>query len=362
LTAAKKLLALTLPAVLFTLLIVEVAVRYSGWFAGVPVHINNLGLRDTRDYQLAKGPTTFRILVLGDSVTFGHGSVYEHTYPYLLEQRLEAWRPEIDWQVWNAGVPGYNSAQELGYLRRVGAAFQPDLVIVGFYPNDIIANGIVAEPTRADRAVASAKNWMKQRFYSYDLYRRVYLELSWRASRSKPAKTMLENLGTEAAMLADVGTVQNEPQQQLTDIRPVSADTRMGVHCRGEGLAADEVRAFESDPSAEQWRAAIQAFQEFHRRGEYHVVFFINTAPEICAADDLFFDGGSRAWNEFFVTELARDVPAVSTYDAFMNYRPSQVPEAKGHALGNANRVKADVLFDFLVSAVLPAVPTRSAE
>src|SRR5437016_14604352 len=51
----------------------RLAPNYSGWFAGVPVHINALGLRDERDYDLAKHPNTFRILVLSDSVTFGHG-------------------------------------------------------------------------------------------------------------------------------------------------------------------------------------------------------------------------------------------------------------------------------------------------
>ena len=59
----------------------RLAPNYDGWFAGVPVHINGLGFRDARDYALEKGPNTFRILVLGDSVTFGHGSVDEHTYP-----------------------------------------------------------------------------------------------------------------------------------------------------------------------------------------------------------------------------------------------------------------------------------------
>ena len=65
------------------------AANYDGWFAGVPVHINNLGFRDSRDYSLTKSPKTFRIIFLGDSVTFGHGSVYEHSYPYLLEQKLK---------------------------------------------------------------------------------------------------------------------------------------------------------------------------------------------------------------------------------------------------------------------------------
>jgi hypothetical protein len=46
--------------------------RLRRWFAGVPVHINSLELRDPRDYDLKKRSNTFRILVLGDSVTFGH--------------------------------------------------------------------------------------------------------------------------------------------------------------------------------------------------------------------------------------------------------------------------------------------------
>ena len=115
---------------------------YDGWFAGVPVHTNSLGFRATRDYDLRKSPNTFRILVLGDSVTFGHGAV--HDYPSLLEAMLKQWKPDTDWQVWNLGVPGYNTSQELAQLRELGPAYQPDLVIVGFFINDIIGN----EPRR----------------------------------------------------------------------------------------------------------------------------------------------------------------------------------------------------------------------
>ena len=94
----------------------RLAAGYDGWFAGVPVHIDTLELRDPREYSLRKGPDTFRILVLGDSVTFGHGAPYEQTYPRLFEDRLKAWRPDVDWQVWNAAVPGYNTSQELSLI------------------------------------------------------------------------------------------------------------------------------------------------------------------------------------------------------------------------------------------------------
>src|SRR5262245_17512129 len=102
---------------------------YRGWFAGVPVEVTALGFRDSRQYALEKSPGTFRILVLGDSVTFGHGATYETTYPYLVEQRLRTWRPDVNWQVWNLGVPGYNTRQELSYLQEVGPAYKPDLVV-----------------------------------------------------------------------------------------------------------------------------------------------------------------------------------------------------------------------------------------
>src|SRR5438105_140414 len=59
----------------------KLAANYDGWFAGVPARTNALGFRDNREYSLEKPAGTFRIIVLGDSVTFGHGSVYEHTYP-----------------------------------------------------------------------------------------------------------------------------------------------------------------------------------------------------------------------------------------------------------------------------------------
>src|SRR5206468_9067960 len=131
----------------------RLAAGYDGWFAGVPVHVNSLELRDPREYELAKRANTFRILVLGDSVTFGHGSVYEHTYPYLLEQRLHQWQPNVDWQVWNAAVPGYNTSQELAQLIEVGDRFKPDLVVVGFYGNDLSDNRPLRNAGRWERAV-----------------------------------------------------------------------------------------------------------------------------------------------------------------------------------------------------------------
>jgi hypothetical protein len=43
----------------------------------------------------------------------------------------------------------------------------------------------------------------------------------------------------------------------------------------------------------------------------------------------------------------------VSAFDAFMRTKPSQMPGAGGHSLGNANALKAEVLFEFLTDHVI---------
>ena len=68
----------------------------------------------------------------------------------------------------------------------------------------------------------------------------------------------------------------------------------------------------------------------------------------------MFYDGGSSDIDAFYLRMLGDGTPAVSCYDAFLHMRPSQMPNARAHAIGNANVVKADVLFEYLRRRVLP--------
>lgn len=106
------------------------------------IRTNALGLRADREYG-PKGPKTFRILFLGDSFTMGVGVEHDETYGQMLAQRLmERVRSSSHtYEVINAGVPGYNTQQALTYLRELGLALEPDLVVLGFYiGNDIAEN------------------------------------------------------------------------------------------------------------------------------------------------------------------------------------------------------------------------------
>jgi hypothetical protein len=101
-----------------------------GW-----IEINSLGYRD-RERSLARTDDTFRIMVLGDSMTEAAQVDWEDSYCAHLERRLNDEGRRVE--VLNCGVVGYSPLQELLLLQREGRRFQPDLVMVGlFLDNDV---------------------------------------------------------------------------------------------------------------------------------------------------------------------------------------------------------------------------------
>jgi hypothetical protein len=339
---------------------------YRGWFAGVPVEVNTLGFRDNREYSLDKGPTTFRILVLGDSVTFGHGARYETTYPYLVEQRLRAWRPDVDWQVWNLGVPGYNTRQELEYLQAVGPSYQPDLVVVGFYPNDLMGDNMPPSgPPWLRRAASAGMRLMQRHLYSFEFYKRVFLTARYRLLTSDSDRQRLENLSDERTLLEQPSGEDDAGQrlsaadyfddEQVRDFTCIGAPRFDPSHI---GELLPKLRA--ATPDVRPWLDAVHALQRLNRDGAYRVMFFINMAPEVCGGQDRFYNAGSLADDNAYLEVLGQGTPAVSSARAFLHRRPSQMPGASAHSFGNSNQVKADVLFEFLRAKILPTVLPRT--
>lgn len=334
----------------------RLAANYDGWFAGVPAHTNGLGFRDTREYALAKSPGTFRILVLGDSVTFGHGALYETSYPYLLEQRLREWRPEVKWEVWNLGIPGYNTAQELAYLNEVGARYAPDLVVVGLFPNDFTGFEPKPQPGILDRAASGVMRTMQRAAYSTELYKRIYLTLRFKLTESKENQQRLSHLAEEDALLGRPNA-DGASEQRLGGAERLSEDAVRSFECRDIGPAGPPALANDlrrHAPDLQRWFDAVEGFRALQRAGTYRIVFFVNMAPEICVEPDRFYDHGSGADSAALLEVVGDGIPAVSSWPEFLYYRPSQMPAAAGHSLGNANLVKAQTLLTFLRERVLP--------
>jgi hypothetical protein len=99
------------------------------------ITINSGGFRD-KEYSLEKDKDTYRIVFIGDSVTFAKGFKSEDSQPKLLEAKLNALCPTKKFEVLNMGVEGYNSIQELEMLKTKGLKYHPDLVIVHYCFND----------------------------------------------------------------------------------------------------------------------------------------------------------------------------------------------------------------------------------
>ena len=118
----------------------------SAFLMGVPVSINSHGLRD-REYPIEKGPDVYRIVMLGDSTTFGWGVPLEQTVAKILESRLNASGGHAPrrFEALNAGVGNYGTVQEFNHYLTYDRAFHPDLVILEYFIND-------PEPVPKERA------------------------------------------------------------------------------------------------------------------------------------------------------------------------------------------------------------------
>jgi lysophospholipase L1-like esterase len=80
----------------------------------------------------------FRIVVVGDSFTFGSAVDDAETFPAQLERDLRREFGTDRIRVINLGVPGYQIRQERATLRRRVPHFEPDLVLLNLYVNDPI--------------------------------------------------------------------------------------------------------------------------------------------------------------------------------------------------------------------------------
>ena len=161
---------------------------FRGYSEGTEVAISSQGLRD-REYDAAHPPNTTRIVVLGDSVTFGPGVLAEETFSKQLEHRLNGLGDGRRYEVINTGVIGYNTIQERARLERVGLQFQPDVVVLTFVVNDLLDTfSIFDHQYEPGGALAPLKKWLRRNSRLYRFYQNVSwrLDSEWRRDPNRP--------------------------------------------------------------------------------------------------------------------------------------------------------------------------------
>ncbi|HEV2802072.1 MAG TPA: SGNH/GDSL hydrolase family protein [Pyrinomonadaceae bacterium] len=163
-------LALLLVAVLFALLVAEIALRLvgytypvfytsdtvrgyalqpglSGWYrkeGEAYIRINSEGLRD-REHTKQKPANTLRVALLGDSYSEALQVSLEDTFWIILEERLQncpAFNEGKRVEVINFGVSGYGTAQELLTLREKVWDYAPDVVLLAMTTNNDITDNL----------------------------------------------------------------------------------------------------------------------------------------------------------------------------------------------------------------------------
>lgn len=242
------------------------------------------------------------------------------------------------------------AAAALAQLLGVGLAYKPDLVIIGFFENDIDGNIAVAPASRRAVSASRAASWVSRHVYSLQWYRRTYPTLRWQASRSGEYKTRLETLAANEALTARSGEVQRRSQQQLTPVDRLSDEQVPEFVCDGgERPSANVIADIQRNPGWPSWVRAVRDLQALHRSGTYRILFFVNIAAPGCPHGDRVYDGGSSVVNPFYLDALgAGGTPAISSYDTYLHRRPSRMPLASSHSIGNSNTAKAETLFAYL--------------
>lgn len=166
-------------------------------YGDVLVTYNEQGLRDRP--ILPKSEGEFRILALGDSVTFGWGVQQDKIFASRLEQLLPG-RLQRPVRVINSGVGGYNTVQEVTYFKREGITLQPDLVLLTYIGNDIEENRGPFNPWAGPTSIKDLVMKMLGKFWSYRLVQHTYRYAVLRQVKAQSSNPLQDGEGWRQSM------------------------------------------------------------------------------------------------------------------------------------------------------------------
>jgi lysophospholipase L1-like esterase len=267
--------------------------------------LNNHGHRGP-DFDVPKPDGIYRIVVLGDSFTFGEGVRLEHIFTTRLNERLRA-RVSDSIEVVNAGTGAWSTDSEIRYLKARALAWEPDLVLLIFVPND--ANYVANLDLWDDfRAVYEPPQWLRRSYVLSFIYSRIAREIEGRRYIDKLAKQ------------AVAGGRYKDKKWQVT----------LDAISEGNRLAKSRGSKF-----------AIAMFPFMYQLNENYPLREIHARVEGRA------DEQGIPYLDLFSAFEGRD------YADLWVHGSDQHPNEKGHAIA------ADAIADFLVDAKLLAAEQR---
>lgn len=302
--------------------------------------IDSLGFRD-REYNITKPAGVFRILMLGDSYTEGHGVRSEDSFSKQLEAMLNAGnKSAVRYEVVDTGVSSYSPILEYLVLKYKGLALQPDIVILNYDwsdPNDdylysrlATFNGsdVIAVKPAAEKPKSFFSNmraFMSRHSYVYQFFA---VRFASATSEIVPGAVGPDRLIFLRDNLtdSDYSSLFNNSVPYILKIRQLSQQNNASflIH----------VYPYASQVSTEAWKGG---------RGKF---FF---------RDDLIYP--VKPFDVMGQFGVENNIAVVSSYSYFKNAPdPSKLYfNYDGHFTPEGNKLAASALYDFLEnSAILP--------
>lgn len=172
---------------------------------------NAHGLRD-RD-RGPKAPGIRRVLVMGDSYTWGYAVAEEEAYPQVAERLLAA-AGRRDVEVINGGIPDYNSRQEQRLLAQLAPIYDPDAVFLAYVVND--AEPSTAMPVPPEETYRHVRSWFLAEWADH-LNRHVFRRALLPTSKDSPGNSYLDGFEARSAKWRD-------SREAIREMRDLSAE------------------------------------------------------------------------------------------------------------------------------------------
>lgn len=337
--------------------------KHTGEF-DIEIRTNAFGLRDDPMETRAKAPNAFRAVALGDSFTLG----WSVDRPDLFVDILERWWRAEDRRadVINGGNEGWSTDQQVAWFLSEGLQYQPDLVLVFAYENDLFWCAETQYPPNIDKPRFEPDGTLEARTL-VDHAGETWTD-EWALSRlllgPRPAKGRFsfQPEGARRPISKEWGAVMREQPDFMreAEARTLGALRALARACGEIGARAvvvpipshsfvDEAyRAKHSQRalqglSLEAWSPEVPV-ETFQRLAKEAGIDAIDVRPALLAAaqagEKLYFQ---RDWhftprgNEVFAAALKTEIDAREYFP--VGHRPlsaplAQMPPAPPHAVG----------------------------
>lgn len=298
---------------------------------GTHIKINSYGFRD-KEYDLAREEGTFRIIVLGDSITFGINIPFESIYTEQLEDLFATEKKNVE--VLNLSLQGYNTLSEVSTLEEIGLQFRPDMVIVGYCINDIEPSSNLADVIKIEKYRSFIYKLRLAQFISSKIDKikgRLQLERMNRASQ------FIEN---NREYIADISDDQ--------ELKRLTNKLKQQVKDKGDSRWISST--YSSEPHLGKLRYSLERLKKLKDKHGFDVlVMSISFFNENESTKEI----NSTVYNmiEHEASRLGFDV--LSTYDTFIsagfeNLKNTENDNIHPNPLGH--KLMAELLYEYINS------------